>query len=160
MVNLDSKPNLTILMLLLCIILQGIAIFAFATTAGYYSEYKVFSSLSKGQKCNDSLTPPPILFKVIGKFEYPFDDGTIYASYGSDSTANCTNATTFHEKTILDIAAKHKSEAQFFVFTGVLTFLYCLFACVYYAMMENPAESMYSTDVGMFSWVVVVSIGN
>ena len=154
MVNLDSKPNLTILMLLLCIILQGIAIFAFATTAGYYSEYKVSSSLRQGHKCNQTL------FKVIGKFEYPFDDGTIYTSNGTDFPEKCISNVTFHEKTALDITAKHKSEAQFFVFTGVLTFLYCLFACVYYAMMENPAESMYSTDVGMFSWVVMVSIGN
>ena len=96
-----------------------------------------------------------------GKFEYPFDSDVIYTFYVHDSAANVSNCTGKEKpeyKTNLDIASKHKSEAQFFVFTGVTSFLFCLFACLYYAVLENPSETMYSTDVGRFSWVVVVSI--
>ena len=120
--------------------------------------------LGKDQKCahNNSL-PQGIttLYKVEGKFEYPFDSDMMYTFYAGDPTGaidNCTNLTKPDEETNLDIASKHKSEAQFFVFTGVFSFLFCLFACFYYAVLENPSENMYSTDVGRFSWVVVVSI--
>ncbi|CAB3983161.1 synaptophysin 1 [Paramuricea clavata] len=139
----------------------GIAIFAFSTTAGYYSEFKVSSSLRPGKECivnSTGVKHDDILYKVEGKFEYPFDDDMVYTFYGSHTGKiihNCTNVTKPVDKAALDVAAKHKSEAQFFVFTGVLSFLYCLFACLYYAILENPSENMYSTDVGRFSWVVV-----
>jgi hypothetical protein len=83
---------------------------------------------------------------------------TFYGSHTGEIIKNCTKITKPADKAALYVAAKHKSEAQFFVFTGVLSFLYCLFACLYYAILENPSENMYSTDVGRFSWVVVVSI--
>ncbi|XP_028398147.1 synaptophysin-like [Dendronephthya gigantea] len=129
----------------------GVAIFAFSTTAGYYSEYIVNSKLTPGGKCANQ-TYNETLFKVEGKFQYPFDDDMIYISY-LHVIKNCTDFN--KDKVHLDVATKHKSEAQFFVFTGVLSFLYCLLACIYYAAFENHAENMYSTDVGRCSWVVV-----
>ena len=139
--------------------LQGVAIFAFSTTAGYYSEYKITSKIAKDGKCiNGSITPLSALYKVEGKFEYPFDDDMIYTYYTFDGADNCTNVTKPADKTALSVGSKHKSQAQFFVFTGVFSFLFCLFACLYYAVLENPDEHMYSTDVGRCSWVVVVSI--
>ena len=102
--------------------------------------------------CSDIINQT--LFKIEGKFEYPFDDDMIYIAYVSDKQ-NCTSFK--EDKVHMDVAAKHKSEAQFFVFTGVLSFLYCIFACIYYAVFENHDENMYSTDVGRCSWVVVVN---
>ena len=139
----------------------GVAIFAFSTTAGYYSEYKISSKLGKDQHCADSSSLPKDMttfYRVEGKFEYPFDSNMLYTSYAGDHTGridNCTGITKPKAETNLYIASKHKSEAQFFVFTGVLSFLFCLFACFYYAVLENPSENIYSTDVGRFSWVVV-----
>ena len=96
------------------------------------------------------------LYHIEGKFEYPFDGDMLYTSEASGETKGCVNIP-YDGKATLKVQDKHTSEAQFFVFTGVFTFMYCLFACLYYAVLENPDEHIYSTDVGRFSWVVVVS---
>lgn len=101
------------------------------------------------------------LYHILGKFEYPFEDGAIYTSNLTDETviAKCIKNGNFFAQSVqpLKIGGKHKSEAEFFVFTGVFTFIYCLIACIYYAVLENPTEHMYSTDFGWCSWVVIVS---
>lgn len=131
---------------------QGIAIFAFATTAGYYSEFRVEWTLSQNKTCNTSHLLEKDNLEILAKFEYPFDEEVYYLS--GKLTACCHKNHIEHDS----LAGKFKSQSQFFVFTGVAAFLYCLVASAYYVLFEDQEQSMYSTDVGKFSFVVIVRL--
>lgn len=90
---------------------------------------------------------------VEGKFYYPFKGITMYSV--PDGEKNCANETdTFAKQDTLDM--NYMSEAQYFVFTGVVSMLFVLVALVYYVMFEDRAKEATSTDVGLFSFPVVV----
>jgi len=91
---------------------------------------------------------------VKGKFYYPFDGITLYAS--ADEKNICANETDVAKQVNLDM--NYKSEAQYFVFTGVVSMLFVLVALVYYVMFEDRAKEATSTDVGLFSFPVVVRV--
>ncbi|XP_028398396.1 synaptophysin-like [Dendronephthya gigantea] len=96
-----------------------IAILAFSTTAGYNGEGTATISVH-GTKC-----------EVKGEFSYSFDK--IDVSYACEGSTNTT-------KKEEDLSSVLKSSSEFFVFVGVVTFLYCIVAMVYYVCFEDPAK--------------------
>lgn len=90
---------------------------------------------------------------VDGKFYYPFNSITLYkVAPGEKLCANETES--FASKDTLDI--NYKSAAEYFVFTGVVSMLFVLVALVYYVLFEDREKEATSTDVGLFSFPVVV----
>ena len=91
---------------------------------------------------------------VKGDFSYPFNSIDLYAFVSKDKL--CANETEDSAKAAkLDIS--YKSEAEYFVFTGVVSMLFVIVALVYYVLFEDRAKEATSTDVGLFSFPVVVS---
>lgn len=102
--------------------------------------------------CQVHVNPQELLSRdVKGKFYYPFNSITLYTA--ADGRF-CTNETETSEEYTLDM--NYKSEAQYFVFTGVVSMLFVLVALVYYVLFEDRAKEATSTDVGLFSFPVVV----
>jgi len=87
-------------------------------------------------------------FNVHGDFPYPFDDVTIY------TTTPCENMTTTGLKNLSE-KVDYRSDAQYFVFTGVTSMLFVLVATGYYVFFEDRARDATSTDVGLLSFPVV-----
>ena len=101
--------------------------------------------------CNVRLAKSDIAsYPVKGKFYYPFKGITVYTV--PDGQPICANET----KASAELDMNYKSEAQYFVFTGVVSMLFVLVALVYYVMFEDRAKDATSTDVGLFSFPVVV----
>lgn len=93
----------------------------------------------------------PASFNVRGDFPYPFDDVTIYF------TRPCENMTTEGLKRLTE-KVDYRSDAQYFVFTGVTSMLFVLVATGYYVFFEDRARDATSTDVGLLSFPVVVRL--
>ena len=90
---------------------------------------------------------------VKGTFFYPFNGINLDAV--ADGQKICANETeAFAKQNTLDM--NYMSEAQYFVFTGVVSMLFVLVALVYYVLFEDRAKDATSTDVGLFSFPVVV----
>ena len=106
-------------------------------------------SFSFNFKCKDS--PNSTSFYVVGDFPYPFDDVTI------TTTSPCENMTT-EGLTRLSEKVDYRSDAQYFVFTGVTSMLFVLVATGYYVFFEDRARDATSTDVGLLSFPVVVRL--
>lgn len=116
-----------------------ITIFAFATVAGFigHAEFKL--------NClgiSDTR-------RVSVDFYYPFSEMKVYVS---DYKAVCKNDTKIKPYTM---ELKYKSEAEYIVFTGVVSMLFVIVALVYYTFFEDRAKEATSTDVGYFSFPVV-----
>ena len=92
-------------------------------------------------------------YPVKGKFFYPFKGITLYPV--PDGQPICTNETKLSDES-RKLDMNYMSEAQYFVFTGVVSMLFVLVALVYYVMFEDRAKDSTSTDVGLFSFPVVV----
>ena len=92
-------------------------------------------------------------YPVKGKFYYPFKGITLYPV--PDGQPICTNETKLSDES-RKLDMNYMSEAQYFVFTGVVSMLFVLVALVYYVMFEDRAKDSTSTDVGLFSFPVVV----
>ena len=90
--------------------------------------------------------------KVSVDFYYPFSEMKVYVS---DNKAVCTNDTKIKP---LTMELKYKSEAEYIVFTGVVSMLFVIVALVYYTFFEDRAKEATSTDVGYFSFPVLVSL--
>ena len=75
--------------------------------------------------------------------------------YVSDYKAVCKNDTEIKPYTM---ELKYKSEAEYIVFTGVVSMLFVIVALVYYTFFEDRAKEATSTDVGYFSFPVLVSL--
>lgn len=106
---------------------------------------------------NCHVKPPssPTSRVVKGEFYYPFSSITLYALASEDNL--CANETAaFAKQDNLDI--NYKSEAQYFVFTGVVSMIFVIIALVYYILFEDRQKEATSTDVGLFSFPVVVSV--
>ena len=88
---------------------------------------------------------------VKGKFYYPFNSITLYAA--ADGETICANETSDE---VYKLEISYTSQSQYFVFTGVVSMLFVLVALVYYVMFEDRAKEATSTDVGLFSFPVVV----
>ena len=84
-------------------------------------------------------------------FYYPFSEMKVYVS----KNKFCINDT---EIKPLTMELKYKSEAEYIVFTGVVSMLFVIVALVYYTFFEDRAKEATSTDVGYFSFPVVVSL--
>ena len=125
---------------------QVITIFAFATVAGAlgHLEFEV--------KCSGN-NPDPASRVVKADFSYPFNSMRIYVS----EKTLCKNESTdvAKEKTL---ALGYKSEAEYFVFTGVVSMIFVLVAATYYVFFEDRAKDATSTDIGLLSFPVVVSL--
>lgn len=94
----------------------------------------------------------PASFSVHGDFSYPFDDVTIiYAP------RPCENMTTEGLKSLSE-KVDYRSDAEYFVFTGVTSMLFVLVATGYYVFFEDRARDATSTDVGLLSFPVVVRL--
>ena len=52
----------------------------------------------------------------------------------------------------------YKSEAEYFVFTGVVSMIFVLVAATYYVFFEDRAKDATSTDIGLLSFPVVVRL--
>ena len=128
--------------------LQIITIFAFATAAGFIGRFTftVLCQVKPSDKAVQSRS-------VHGDFNYPFDGVTIKA-YVSDKKLCANETKELTEKLTSDI--NYKSDAQYFVFTGVVSMLFVLVATAYYVFFEDRAKDATSPDVGLFSFPVVV----
>lgn len=92
---------------------------------------------------------------VKGKFYYPFNGIDLYTV--ADGQKICANESkTVAQQDTLDM--NYKSEAEYFVFTGVVSMLFVLVALVYYVLFEDREKEATSTDVGLFSFPVVVRL--
>lgn len=92
---------------------------------------------------------------VKGKFYYPFNGIDLYTV--ADGQKICAN----ESKTVAQqdtLGMNYKSEAEYFVFTGVVSMLFVLVALVYYVLFEDREKEATSTDVGLFSFPVVVRL--
>ena len=103
---------------------------------------------------NCKIKPDVLPSRVVkGKFYYPFNGIDLYTVV--DGQKICTNETmTVAQQDTLDM--NYKSEAEYFVFTGVVSMLFVLVALVYYVLFEDREKEATSTDVGLFSFPVVV----
>lgn len=101
---------------------------AFSITAGYNSEFRVSIS---GICPND--TSRNGTHDELVKFGYPFDDADYYIEGGE---SGCFKSDHHQHK----LGSDYKSESQFFVFVGVVSFLYCVVAAVYYVSFEDPEK--------------------
>ena len=82
------------------------------------------------------------------KFGYPFVDEDYYID--SD---NCAGQSRGQQ----GLNTNFKSESEFFVFVGVVSFLYCIVALVYYISFEDPSKygpGGSGRDIKSFSTVV------
>lgn len=106
--------------------------------------------------CQVKLSEKPVTSRVVkGDFFYPFNDIKSYPFASKDNL--CDNETEdIASKVDLDI--NYKSEAEYFVFTGVVSMIFVIIALVYYVLFEDRAKEATSTDVGLFSFPVVVSL--
>ena len=84
-------------------------------------------------------------------FYYPFSEMKLYVS----ENKVCINDTDIKPFTM---ELKYKSEAEYIVFTGVVSMLFVIVALVYYTFFEDRAKEATSTDVGYFSFPVLVSL--
>ena len=87
-------------------------------------------------------------------FYYPFSEMKVYVSVNK---VVCKNDTEIKPYTM---ELKYKSEAEYIVFTGVVSMLFVIVALVYYTFFEDRAKEATSTDVGYFSFPVLVSLGH
>ena len=121
--------------------IQVITIFAFATVAGFIgqAEFKLNCiGVSKTRQ-------------VSVDFYYPFSEMKVYVS----KNELCINDTEIKPYTM---ELKYKSEAEYIVFTGVVSMLFVIVALFYYTFFEDRAKEATSTDVGYFSFPVLVSL--
>jgi hypothetical protein len=95
-----------------------IAILAFSTTAAYYGEFTL------NRPCNYTTTGKNL--HVTGKFSFSFSKLDVYI----DETECSTPKLATHNSK--DLPSSLKSSSEFFVFVGVTSFLYCIFAMIYY----------------------------
>jgi len=124
--------------------IQFITIFAFATVAGFVTHFQFTVNC-------EVKTSIPKSRDVKGKFYYPFSGIDLY----TDGQKICANETKpVAQQDTLDM--NYKSEAEYFVFTGVVSMLFVLVALVYYVLFEDREKEATSTDVGLFSFPVVV----
>ena len=132
--------------MLVLFLIQIITIFAFATLAGFVGNFQF--------NVNCKVAPKDLASRVVkGKFYYPFKGITLYTV--TDEQPICANETKASAESYkLDM--NYMSEAQYFVFTGVVSMLFVLVALVYSVMFEDRAKDSTSTDVGLFSFPVVV----
>ena len=141
-------------MVLICFLFffffQIITIFAFATVAGFVGRFE-FTVKCQYQPDNSS----PSSRVVKGEFNYPFNNITLY-KYASEKQLCRNESADIAKKDTLDM--NYKSEAEYFVFTGVVSMLFVLVAAVYYVFFEDRAKDATSTDVGLFSFPLVVRI--
>ena len=89
--------------------------------------------------------------QVSVDFYYPFSEMKVYVS----KNELCINDTEIKPYTM---ELKYKSEAEYIVFTGVVSMLFVIVALVYYTFFEDRAKEATSTDVGYFSFPVLVSL--
>ena len=75
--------------------------------------------------------------------------------YASTKTP-CTNETGIATKETLPLG--YKSEAEYFVFTGVVSMIFVLVAAIYYLFFEDRAKDATATDIGLLSFPVVVRL--
>lgn len=115
-----------------------ITIFAFATVAGFIGHVEFFL---------DCKETPPQKRKVSVDFYYPFSEMETYLS--GETSCNDTRP----GKSPLNL--NYRSEAEYIVFTGVVSMLFIIVALVYYIFFEDRAKEATSTDVGYFSFPVV-----
>lgn len=138
---MNKKPNIAIFKEpkgLIKVIELGITIFAFATVAGFIGRFTFKVNCLVGR----TMRP------VEGVFYYPFNYLNVYAAQP------CENETRDDlEKFTPQI--DYRSEAEYFVFTGVTSMLFVLVAAGYYVFFEDRAKDATSTDVGLFSFPVV-----
>ena len=107
-----------------------IAILAFSITAGYNSEFNVRLSFSCTSTMNDSQL-------VLAKFSYPFSKLKVHFGDVECKTKGLPVKARTESK---GLPASLKSSSEFFVFVGVISFLYCIVAMVYYVCFEDPAK--------------------
>ena len=122
---------------------QVITIFAFATVAGALGHLEFLVNCNGGD---------PSTRRVKADFSYPFKSMRVYAS----TKTHCTNETGFVTKETLPLG--YKSEAEYFVFTGVVSMIFVLVAATYYLFFEDRAKDATATDIGLLSFPVVVRL--
>ena len=122
---------------------QVITIFAFATVAGALGHLEFLVNCSGGN---------PRTRQVNADFSYPFKSMRVYAS----TKTPCTNETGIATKETLPLG--YKSEAEYFVFTGVVSMIFVLVAATYYLFFEDRAKDATATDIGLLSFPVVVRL--
>ncbi|XP_046327238.2 synaptophysin-like protein 2 isoform X2 [Haliotis rufescens] len=106
-----------VMILTLKIINVIVAIFAFATT----TSFRTSSSLKT--KCNNESNPWK---EVVYKYSYPFDLQSVQVIPGCNATP-----TSYH------LGQSETAPAQFYVFVGVIAFLYCIGALILYIFFDD-----------------------
>ena len=130
---------------ILFLFLQVITIFAFATVAGFVGHFE-FTVTCK--------VSGPVTSRVVkADFYYPFKQVDWYVSKDK-LCINETEALASQDS----LSINYRSEAEYFVFTGVVSMLFVLVAAIYYVFFEDRAKDATSTDVGLFSFPVVVRL--
>ncbi|KAJ7331245.1 hypothetical protein OS493_020028 [Desmophyllum pertusum] len=146
---MNKKPNIEILKepkgfikgieLVICI-------FAFATVAGFVGHFEFTIT------CHVTPASSVTSRSAKGDFFYPFDSIKLYTAASEKNL--CANET-MASATVDTLSINYKSEAEYFVFTGVVAMLFVIVALVYYVLFEDRAKDATSTDVGLFSFPVV-----
>lgn len=117
------------------------AICAFATTSGYSNTLTV---LFCGKQLNEEFT-----------YDYPFRLALIskeLACQGDNTTGAVAATAKF------SLFGDFSSDSQFFVATGVLSFLYCIGICVIYAMYDNLYQSNPHVPMADFILTVLLAV--
>ena len=123
---------------------QVITIFAFATVAGALGHLKFMV------KCSGTDSPSR---QVKADFSYPFNSMRVYVS----EKTLCKNESA-DVAIVKTLPLDYKSEAEYFVFTGVVSMIFVLVAVAYYVFFEDRAKDATSTDIGLLSFPVVVRL--
>ena len=76
-----------------------------------------------------------VIQHIKGKFTYSFDKVDVY--HGS---YQCNGSNVGNFKSTESLASSLKSSSQFFVFVGVISFLYCIVAVAYYVFFEDATK--------------------
>lgn len=114
------------------------AICAFATTSGYSN---TLTLLFCDSKTTQELT-----------YDYPFRLSHISKELSCEIEANNTASARFL------LYGDFSSDSQFFVATGVLSFLYCIGICVVYALYDNLYQSNPHVPMADFILTVLLAV--
>ena len=134
------SKNQSFLTLALFFFFQFIGVFAFAALCAYAGALKL------------TLNCYGVKQGVYLETYYPFSE----YSYYKNKQPVC-NDSSLDGKGTLMLTESFQGESQFFVFVGVISFLFCLVMIAVYVYVEDQEEEASSTNVGKCSIPVVVS---
>jgi len=108
------------------ILLLGFTMLAFSFCAGF-SSYLEFNIVCKSSQNSTTTTTVP----VKQEYSYPFS----LDHYGGQTVTGCDIPD--KKDQVINFPGDYSSDAKFFVFTGVIAWLFCIFTVIVYAFMND-----------------------